>query len=369
MILKLFLSTLLFSTLGVVVFGQKTLTGKEAHVLVPNATSIDMDKNSSNHQLLLNELIDVDVKTGKIMQEINSAISDTSFIEENITPSFRLCNNINVISNSGTLYDSGGEAGDYIDNEDCSLNLISCSGTSITFNMEELNLEPGYDYLYIYDGPDNTAPLITQYNGNDIQSSFTSTGNTIHLRFYSDFSVTQSGFKLNYTSNGVVPSVNSIDFTSSGPAVSLIPVNFTDLSIGSIQSWFWNFGDGGFSTVQNPSHIYFTGGTYTVTLTVIFCDGTQETKIITLNVGYTGVYENLSNSLEIYPNPSSGDITMNLKESASIEIIDSFGKLIDSFDLNDGKHTISLKEQTEGMYFIHCKTANGSFVSKLILTK
>ena len=326
------------------------------------------DGNSSNLQNPTHEYSTIGLYSVRLIAT-NCAGSDTSFIDVTITPSYRLCNNSNVISNSGSLYDSGGPTGDYFDDENCFMNLISCSGTSITFNMAELNLESGYDFLSIYDGPDISAPIITQYNGTDLQGSFTSTGNTIHLRFTSDFSVTQSGFKLDYTSNGVVPSVNSIDFSSSGPAVSLIPVNFTDLSTGSIQSWFWNFGDGDFSSIPNPLHTYLTSGTYTVTLTVIFCDGTQETKTITLFVGLNGMNENLSNSLEIYPNPSSGDITLNLKESASIEIIDSFGKLIDSFNLNDGKHTISLKDQAEGMYFIHCKTANGSFVSKLILTR
>ncbi len=42
-------------------------------------------------------------------------------------------------------------------------------------------------------------------------------------------------------------------------------VNFTNQSVNAI-SYFWNFGDGGTSTLQNPSHTYTTGGTYTVTL-------------------------------------------------------------------------------------------------------
>lgn len=46
-----------------------------------------------------------------------------------------------------------------------------------------------------------------------------------------------------------------------------LTVNFTDLSTGSPGSWDWNFGDGGTSTEQNPSHTYTSDGTYTVTLT------------------------------------------------------------------------------------------------------
>jgi PKD repeat protein len=56
-------------------------------------------------------------------------------------------------------------------------------------------------------------------------------------------------------------------------------VNFTDQSINSPTSWSWNFGDGGTSTTQNPSHTYLTAGTYSVTLTVTNSGGSDsETK-------------------------------------------------------------------------------------------
>lgn len=44
-------------------------------------------------------------------------------------------------------------------------------------------------------------------------------------------------------------------------------VQFTDQSYRP-KSWNWNFGDGETSTLQNPSHIYKTPGTYNVCLTV-----------------------------------------------------------------------------------------------------
>jgi PKD repeat protein len=45
-----------------------------------------------------------------------------------------------------------------------------------------------------------------------------------------------------------------------------LSVSFTDQSSGAT-SWSWNFGDGGTSTAQNPSHTYTAAGTYTVTQT------------------------------------------------------------------------------------------------------
>lgn len=43
---------------------------------------------------------------------------------------------------------------------------------------------------------------------------------------------------------------------------------FIDTSTGNITSWFWDFGDGVVSTLQNPIHNYLSNGVYNVTLMV-----------------------------------------------------------------------------------------------------
>jgi PKD repeat protein len=45
-------------------------------------------------------------------------------------------------------------------------------------------------------------------------------------------------------------------------------VQFTDTSTGAVTSWSWDFGDGGGSAAQNPSHTYNSPGTYIVRLTI-----------------------------------------------------------------------------------------------------
>ena len=47
-----------------------------------------------------------------------------------------------------------------------------------------------------------------------------------------------------------------------------LTVHFQDRSTGNPTAWDWSFGDGGSSTQQNPTHVYETGGTYSVSLTV-----------------------------------------------------------------------------------------------------
>lgn len=65
-----------------------------------------------------------------------------------------------------------------------------------------------------------------------------------------------------------------------------IEVFFTDLSSGTVDTWFWEFGDGGMSGVPNPSHTYTAAGAYTVSLTVTNTSGSDtETKVAYIDVG------------------------------------------------------------------------------------
>ncbi|HVP96343.1 PKD domain-containing protein [Methanoregula sp.] len=72
---------------------------------------------------------------------------------------------------------------------------------------------------------------------------------------------------------GAVPVASFISNASSGNVP--LTVQFVDSSLNSPTSWTWLFGDGGISTLQNPSHIYTTPGTYTVTLIAANSAGTN----------------------------------------------------------------------------------------------
>jgi PKD repeat protein len=56
-----------------------------------------------------------------------------------------------------------------------------------------------------------------------------------------------------------------------------LTVHFTDKSEGNPTGWQWDFGDGSYSTLQNPVYTYNTPGRYTVTLTAT--DGAQSDNI------------------------------------------------------------------------------------------
>ena len=87
------------------------------------------------------------------------------------------------------------------------------------------------------------------------------------------------------------------DFTYNPTVVGVgTSVQFTDTSTGGYlpySAWSWNFGDGGTSTAENPSHIYTTAGDYSVKLTVTghcpYCGSATVTKKIHVYAYYLTV--------------------------------------------------------------------------------
>ena len=68
---------------------------------------------------------------------------------------------------------------------------------------------------------------------------------------------------------------------SSGTAP--LTVAFSDASTNTPVSWNWSFGDGTFSTVNDPEKTYASAGNFTVNLTATNADGTNTiTKYITV---------------------------------------------------------------------------------------
>lgn len=73
------------------------------------------------------------------------------------------------------------------------------------------------------------------------------------------------------------PVANFTADPKTGP--TLLLVSFTDTSTNEPTSWFWDFGDGGISSEQNPSHLYTAQGIYTVTLTACNDNGCSSSEV------------------------------------------------------------------------------------------
>ncbi len=106
---------------------------------------------------------------------------------------------------------------------------------------------------------------------------------TVSLVSTSNFSCSATGtLAVNLTNK-----VNAIFTFTSGNNCLGSATSFTDGSTytNPITGWSWDFGDGGTSTQQNPSHTYTASGTYSITLTSTSTDGCKGTitKTVTIN--------------------------------------------------------------------------------------
>uniref|UniRef100_A0A3Q2YTB4 CUB and Sushi multiple domains 3 n=1 Tax=Hippocampus comes TaxID=109280 RepID=A0A3Q2YTB4_HIPCM len=102
----------------------------------------------------------------------------------------------NVTSMNGTIY-SPGHPAEYPHFQDCMWTVRVPPGYGIDIKFSIIDTEPIYDYITVWDGPDQTSPQIGQFSGSSAQDSISTTANQILIKFHSDFS-TSGFFVLNY---------------------------------------------------------------------------------------------------------------------------------------------------------------------------
>lgn len=142
-------------------------------------------------------------------------------------------------------------------------------------------------------------------------------------------------------------------------------VYYADTSVGA-DSWFWDFGDGNTSTIQNPQNTYSTAGNYNVKLYIENSILSWDTVSYNITVGNVGVNINKNKRVEIFPNPTKTYFSVNISGQVvtEVSVIDITGKEVLT-EINSS--IIDLSNYSKGVYFIRVKTNSGNlFVSKLI---
>lgn len=122
---------------------------------------------------------------------------------------------------------------------------------------------------------------------------------------------------------------------------------FTDLSTGGITNWLWDFGDGTTSTLQHPSHLYATNGTYLVSLTVTNPAGCTHTsmQMVTVNLVPTAAFTTSTTCL--------GQVSTFTDNTTGVPTAWIW-------DFGDGSPTSALQNPT------HSYTATGTYTVQLI---
>lgn len=131
----------------------------------------------------------------------------------------------------------------------------------------------------------------------------------------------------------------------------------------------WDFGDGSFSALPNPSHTYNTPGVYTVQLITSSQEGCQDTtsQLITVDIS-SSIGDAHQEELNIYPNPAQNYIYvggLSQSEEAIYTIISLEGKIVTAGESENSR--INLPTIQSGLYFVRLKTSNLNVTKKVLI--
>ncbi len=313
----------------------------------------------------------------------------------------------------GSITDGSGPVNDYLNNTEASW-LIDPqteydSITSITIMVKQLELFNDGDKLSIYDGKDNSAPLLAELTGNTIPEDIESTGNVVFIEFLTDGSNTAPGFYLNYKTerpvwcNGMTQITeatatindgsNSFYYNNQASCSWIIDPGITD----SLTLYF-NY----FDTEEENDVLRIIDGVSQDILAEISGHYDDPPEPVTspggkmllgffsnnsvraqgwevwydINLGMT---ENLrAVNFRIIPNPVTTDVTISfnlqIEEQVSIKVYNIVGEEVDFFAdkiFLPGYHSIngSLGHLPEGLYFIRLKAGTETITKKIIKIK
>jgi gliding motility-associated-like protein len=100
---------------------------------------------------------------------------------------------------SGTIYDSGGDSGDYGPNENCVFTITpTIFSQCIVATVNSYDIENFGDVLNFYDGPSTASPQIQSVSGVGAGLVVQASSGSLTIEFISDGTVQESGFELSW---------------------------------------------------------------------------------------------------------------------------------------------------------------------------
>ena len=231
--------------------------------------------------------------------------------------------------------------------------LILCSGDSIA-------LDSGSNYVadYIWSNASTDSFLCVTAPGNYCVTLTSDNGCTAVKCVYVEM---------------VLPPTVGFDYTDS--LCINFPIMFYDMSIATpndpIFSWFWDFGDGSTSMLENPVQVYTISGGYDVILTVTTITGCSFTHTETLYIApvcITATDGFQSKNFIMYPNPVKDYLYIELKgvsENICFFIYDAVGQLVFHGSFT-GNTMVNTSGFSSGVYVVKCVVGDGVWNVKFL---
>ena len=244
-------------------------------------------------------------------------------------------------------------------------------GESVNFTDLTINFPTSWDWVFNGGNPvtsSDTNPQNITYN---LPGSYSVTLTT------ANFAGPSTLVKENYilVNQGFAPVA---DFYADKLEVMIgDTVNFFDMSQYNPNQWLWTFegAEPGTSTTQNPTGVvYSQEGTFDVSLRARNTFGTHtEVKEDYITVGNVSVKEMVrSNALLLYPNPTSGELTVRLgtapQGGQTLTVYNSLGKAILTESIDRERTHLNLEGHPQGLYLIKVQSGDRVYQGKFFLT-
>uniref|UniRef100_A0A8C3CRJ2 Cubilin n=1 Tax=Cairina moschata TaxID=8855 RepID=A0A8C3CRJ2_CAIMO len=116
------------------------------------------------------------------------------------------CHEVLTVNRSHGILESLNYPNNYPLSEHCNWTIQATMGNTLNYSFTAFDLEDGsdcdFDYLKLYDGPDERSSLIGTFCGQSLPLAGSTTGTSLHVAFYSDGLNARSGFQMLWHVNG-----------------------------------------------------------------------------------------------------------------------------------------------------------------------
>ncbi|MBI2259456.1 MAG: T9SS type A sorting domain-containing protein [Flavobacteriia bacterium] len=123
------------------------------------------------------------------------------------------------------------------------------------------------------------------------------------------------------------------------------------------------YGAGTYTVKDGSNNILASGGAFASSESKPFKSG---------STSGAGLETVIMNSLSVYPNPTTGDLTIysnELKQFNTIELVDQIGKTLSTWEVKNENMNITLKEIANGTYHLVFKGNSGKYIHKIQVNK
>ena len=293
-------------------------------------------------------------------------ITSTVTNQNTLIPFLGNCSQTLTSSLTYTITDAGGPTDTYNNNLDQTVTLTPSDNTKkLQLNFSSFNVEAVYDFLYVYDGPNTSSPLLATLNGTSLPSSITAENATgqLTLRFTSDISGIRVGFQATVTSVTVCTTPTNggtLSSSKTNTTVNDATTLTTTGNGGSITLLEWSYNNftsvaGSVSTPTNPYTIIMNVQQSQIYFRTTSKDGTcpsGNSNIVTVNLNNATPYTTASGTYGV----QDGDYISNVTLSN-----------INNTSTNDGDSYENFKSQiidvTKGTQYTLSVTATNTFSS------